>query len=177
MTASDPRDLRIGDAERDDATRLLQEHLSAGRLDNDEFSDRVEQALQATHQSQLGELFRDLPGRRPGQSMAPAPVQQVLARTSPIPPIAWWVGAATLAAFTLMAMLSSFAHRAGPMPHDHHHGPRGRGPVPTEQVTDQGHQPVFWIVLGLVALVALVVTGVLVLRRARTRKRAAAKRG
>ncbi|OYO01997.1 DUF1707 SHOCT-like domain-containing protein [Enemella evansiae] len=173
MTASDPRDLRIGDAERDDATQLLQEHLSAGRLDADEFDERVQQALQATHESDLGALFRDLPGRRPGQGMAPAPVQRPLVPQSPIPPIAWWVGTATLAAFTLMAMIAPLAaHHPGRYGH---HG-RGRGPA-ADQVAQQGGQPVFWVVLGIIGLVALVVAGVFAVRKIRSRRRASAKRG
>jgi len=57
---------RIGDAERDDAVSLLQEHLTAGRLDNAEFDERLSSALQARTLGQLTPLFADLPGRRPG---------------------------------------------------------------------------------------------------------------
>lgn len=166
---SDPRDLRIGDAERDDATQLLQEHLSAGRLDADEFEERVQQALQATYESDLGALFRDLPGRRPGQRMTPAPAPRPLVRHNPVPPLAWWVGTATLAMFTLVAMLAPLAaHHPGR--HVGGHPRRGRGPA-ADQVAQQGGQPVFWVVLGIIGLVALVVAGVLAFRKLRAKRR------
>lgn len=74
MTPDQP-EFRIGDAERDDAIALLQDHLSAGRLDNEEFDARIGRALQARTNSDLEPLFTDLPGRRPGQSLEPAAPQ------------------------------------------------------------------------------------------------------
>lgn len=69
---------RIGDAERDEAVDLLQEHLAAGRLDNSEFNDRLDTALGAKTQGELVPLFLDLPGRRPGEPVpAPVPVPAV----------------------------------------------------------------------------------------------------
>lgn len=58
--------MRIGDAERDDAVAMLQEHHVSGRLSAQEFDDRMSRALSARTQSDLDELFRDLPGPRPG---------------------------------------------------------------------------------------------------------------
>ncbi|MDT4961125.1 MAG: hypothetical protein QOF87_772, partial [Pseudonocardiales bacterium] len=53
-TPPDPAsDVRIGHAERESATRALDEHLSAGRLDPDEYADRVVQVSVARY-------FRDL---------------------------------------------------------------------------------------------------------------------
>jgi hypothetical protein len=40
---------RIGDAERDRAAEYLREHLAAGRLELEEFDDRLSSALTATH--------------------------------------------------------------------------------------------------------------------------------
>lgn len=71
-SVSEPSALRIGDVERDDAAELLREHLSAGRLQLDEFDERLGQALAARTQPELDVLFTDLPGRRPGQASAPA---------------------------------------------------------------------------------------------------------
>lgn len=71
--------MRIGGAERDEAISLLQEHLSAGRLDSSEFDDRIGRALSAKTGNELDGLFSDLPGRRPGQSgtgSAPDPYGQ-----------------------------------------------------------------------------------------------------
>ncbi|MHA6513779.1 DUF1707 SHOCT-like domain-containing protein [Tessaracoccus sp. Z1128] len=65
-------EMRIGDHERDEAVELLQEHMSAGRLTSEEFGERMSKALEARTWSDLGVLFTDLPGRRPGQPEQPA---------------------------------------------------------------------------------------------------------
>jgi len=63
---------RIGDRERDEAVRLLQEHLAAGRLDQSEFSERMSAALAARTQADLEPLFVDLPGAKPwGTELVP----------------------------------------------------------------------------------------------------------
>ncbi len=58
-------DMRIGDAEREEAVRRLGEHYEAGRLTADEHGERVEAALRAKTQAELGGVFVDLPGERP----------------------------------------------------------------------------------------------------------------
>lgn len=65
-----PSPQRIGDAERDSATELLREHMAQGRLSADEFDERIEAALKARVASDLDPLFSDLPGPRPGQTVA-----------------------------------------------------------------------------------------------------------
>ena len=86
MTADHP-EMRIGDAERDDAVNLLSEHHSEGRLGVDEFNERMEQALSARTMSELRRLFDDLPGRRPGELLQPfhyaAPGYEVASPDSP----------------------------------------------------------------------------------------------
>jgi hypothetical protein len=62
-----PDDLRIGDAERERAAAALAEHLAAGRLDADEYTDRVGRAYAARTAVDLQPLFRDLPALRPPQ--------------------------------------------------------------------------------------------------------------
>ena len=70
-----PDFIRIGDAERDEAISLLQDHHAAGRLSTEEFDDRMGKALEAKVADDLTALFVDLPGQRPGQrATAPAPV-------------------------------------------------------------------------------------------------------
>ncbi|MGO1973198.1 MAG: DUF1707 SHOCT-like domain-containing protein [Propionibacteriaceae bacterium] len=54
--------LRIGDAERDRAVSVLADHFAAGRLEKDEYEERVAAALAAVHQHDLAPLFADLPG-------------------------------------------------------------------------------------------------------------------
>ncbi len=71
--------VRIGDAERDEAIRALSEHFAAGRLDREEYDDRADVALTARTWSDLMPLFRDLPqpvaAPRPAASV-PVPVRR-----------------------------------------------------------------------------------------------------
>lgn len=53
--------LRIGDTERDAAVERLQKHYMAGRLNADEFNERMTAALAAHYQNELDKLFADLP--------------------------------------------------------------------------------------------------------------------
>jgi hypothetical protein len=57
--------LRVSDTERDDAANRLREHAAAGRLTIDELDGRLETALVAQTQGQLGALFEDLPAQAP----------------------------------------------------------------------------------------------------------------
>ena len=65
-----PRPQRIGDVERDNAAALLREHMAQGRLTAEEFDERIEAALTAKVATDLDPLFSDLPGPRPGQTVA-----------------------------------------------------------------------------------------------------------
>jgi hypothetical protein len=53
--------LRVSDAEREAAVEALREHYFAGRLDVDEFTERVEQAYAARTVGELEEVERELP--------------------------------------------------------------------------------------------------------------------
>jgi Domain of unknown function (DUF1707) len=59
-----PRDrgLRVGDAERDAVAGQLRDHHVAGRLQADEFQDRLERCIRARTHADLDELVADLPG-------------------------------------------------------------------------------------------------------------------
>ncbi|MGD9961423.1 DUF1707 SHOCT-like domain-containing protein [Nocardioides sp.] len=65
--------VRIGDAERDDAIRALGEHFAAGRLDREEYDERADAALAARTWSDVAPLFRDLP-QPVATPRAPVPV-------------------------------------------------------------------------------------------------------
>ncbi len=64
--APDPRafnpGLRVSDAERAEVADRLSKHYSDGRLDQAEFNERLDQAMKARTQADLGGLFADLPG-------------------------------------------------------------------------------------------------------------------
>ncbi|GAA1358070.1 DUF1707 SHOCT-like domain-containing protein [Saccharothrix algeriensis] len=59
------RDIRVGDAEREQALRLLGEHLGEGRLDVDEYGDRSARVATARTRGELLALFADLPAPHP----------------------------------------------------------------------------------------------------------------
>ncbi len=62
-----PRDrsLRAGDAEREAAADTLRDHYVKGRLDVDEYQERLERCLVAKTYGELDPLFTDLPGAEP----------------------------------------------------------------------------------------------------------------
>jgi len=74
-SGEEPRPLRIGDAERESALQALGEHMKAGRLQVDEYSERSTQVAEARTADQLSALFTDLPEPHPvlpGQAVARA---------------------------------------------------------------------------------------------------------
>lgn len=56
--------LRVGDAERDEAARALGDHFASGRLEREEYDERLEQAFAARNGNDLMALFRDMPQPR-----------------------------------------------------------------------------------------------------------------
>ena len=76
MSEYQPSDIRVSDAEREDALAKLGEHMSAGRLDIDEYGDRSARVATAKTRGELLGLFGDLPEPkpafgRPGGAVAP----------------------------------------------------------------------------------------------------------
>jgi Domain of unknown function (DUF1707) len=61
LMASDPR-MRASDADRDRTAAYLREHLAAGRLTAEEFSERLDQAYEAKTLGELDQVLADLPG-------------------------------------------------------------------------------------------------------------------
>jgi len=57
---NDPR-IRASDADRDRTAEFLREHLAAGRLTQEEFSERLDKAYAAKTLGELDELLADLP--------------------------------------------------------------------------------------------------------------------
>jgi hypothetical protein len=75
---SDSWDLRLSNAEREEAMNVLGEHVSSGRLDIDEFGSRSAKVGAAARISDLIPLFADLPEPKPSVlAAASAPVEQV----------------------------------------------------------------------------------------------------
>ncbi len=57
--------VRIGDAERTEVADRLAKHFGDGRLDDTEFSDRLDRAMRAKTMAELTELLADLPETEP----------------------------------------------------------------------------------------------------------------
>jgi hypothetical protein len=66
-----PGSLRIGDVEREQAISQLQEHTAAGRLDLDEFEERMGHVTAARTAADLDAVMADLP--RSPQPLPPKP--------------------------------------------------------------------------------------------------------
>jgi hypothetical protein len=66
----DEASLRVSDDDRDRAVASLREHLLAGRLTLEEFTERVDEALRAKVGSELAVVQRDLPATPPSGTMA-----------------------------------------------------------------------------------------------------------
>jgi TM2 domain-containing membrane protein YozV len=61
----EPRSIRIGTAEREQAVRALVDHFAQGRLTPDEFEERMTAAYAARTADELDKLFDDLPRPAP----------------------------------------------------------------------------------------------------------------
>ena len=79
--SQEPPHIRIGNDERAAAMQALDEHLSAGRLEPDEYGDRVAKVSVARTRDDLEELFVDLPEPRPFSG-----TQLAATRQAPAPP-------------------------------------------------------------------------------------------
>jgi Domain of unknown function (DUF1707) len=58
---AEPGDFRLSDQQREQATQELREHFAAGRLSDDELSERVQGVYRAQTETQLRALQADLP--------------------------------------------------------------------------------------------------------------------
>ncbi|MGH8920477.1 MAG: DUF1707 SHOCT-like domain-containing protein, partial [Actinomycetes bacterium] len=85
MTEVPSPQLRISDQERESALSALGDHMTAGRIDIDEYGDRSARITAAKTRGELGELFADLPQPHPAYGgaavaapppAAPAPAPQ-----------------------------------------------------------------------------------------------------
>jgi hypothetical protein len=69
--------MRIGNAEREAAVRVLGEHYAAGRLDAAEYEERTTAAYAARTAADLAPLFNDLPHEQPTVAIAAQPTVAV----------------------------------------------------------------------------------------------------
>jgi hypothetical protein len=72
VATPDPRSIRIGTVEREQAVKVLGEHFAQGRLEPAEFEERMTAAYAARTASELDQLFDDLPSPPAPPSQTPA---------------------------------------------------------------------------------------------------------
>jgi len=72
--------MRVSHAERTDVADRLSKHYGDGRLDEEEFNERLDRAMKAKTQSDLDGLFDDLP-----EPELPRPVARPTAPPAPAP--------------------------------------------------------------------------------------------
>jgi Domain of unknown function (DUF1707) len=77
--------LRIGDADRERAQAMLADHYAAGRLDKDEYDQRLDQIWAARTRAELAPVFLDLPGAARASGGAPYSAAAGRARFNPAP--------------------------------------------------------------------------------------------
>jgi hypothetical protein len=70
-------DIRISNAERDEAASALGQHLSTGRLELAEYEERCGRAAVARTRGELEALFEDLPAPHPDLSSATPPANLI----------------------------------------------------------------------------------------------------
>jgi hypothetical protein len=91
-------DLRAGDQDRESVAQRLRGHHADGRLDTDEFAQRVDRCYQARTIGELDRLLADLP-------RAPAPQRQYTWR----PEVS--LAAAIIPMIVALAAISTLTHR------------------------------------------------------------------
>jgi hypothetical protein len=85
-----PSNMRISDAEREDAIGKLGEHMTQGRLDVDEYGERSAKATTAKTRGELLELFADLPDPRPGLTTSTPNKSALAPRVERREPVSSW---------------------------------------------------------------------------------------
>jgi TM2 domain-containing membrane protein YozV len=85
VATPDPRSIRIGTAEREQAVKALGDHFAQGRLNPEEFEERITAAYAARIAHDLDRLFDDLPAA-PGPALTgPHPAAQYPTAYYPAP--------------------------------------------------------------------------------------------
>ncbi|HVB46413.1 MAG TPA: DUF1707 domain-containing protein [Streptosporangiaceae bacterium] len=102
-------DMRVSDAERSDVADQLSKHYSDGRLDQAEFNERLERAMNAKTRADFHGLFTDLPDEpaepAPGAQRAAAIIRP--RRRYPLPRILFLALVVVIAAVATRPLLHS----------------------------------------------------------------------
>ncbi|GLY41532.1 hypothetical protein Amsp01_075550 [Amycolatopsis sp. NBRC 101858] len=116
MTEVPSPQLRISDQNRESALSALGEHMSAGRIDIDEYGERSARITAAKTRGELVELFADLPAPHPRYEDAPQAVAapEPAKEAAPAPrhpgsPEGWNGGQRFVAAFLPLVWIATIA--------------------------------------------------------------------
>lgn len=77
--------MRISDSERDRVAQLLQEHFAQGRLDHEEFTERLSGAYKSRTEAELARVTEDLPER----DLAELRGADRVPEEASVPPLSW----------------------------------------------------------------------------------------
>lgn len=118
---------RIGDAEREVAGARLGDHYAAGRLEHEEYDERLDAVFSARTRADLDQLFWDLPSAAAVAPARPAPTGRAgLPRWVPMAVIAILVTVAVVKAAPLVLLIAAawfvFLRPRRPRRHGHGHG-------------------------------------------------------
>lgn len=115
MTEVPSPQLRISDQNRESALTALGEHMTAGRIDIDEYGERSARITAAKTRGELSEIFADLPSPHPHYDEAPqAAVAASEPEKQPVPrrsgsPENWSPAQRFVAAIVPLAFLAAVA--------------------------------------------------------------------
>jgi len=111
--------IRVSHAERTEVADRLSKHYGDGRLDEEEFNERLDRAMKAKTRADLDGLFDDLPGEEPPRPPAGPPMVRPPRRHSPVARIVFLVFVAIVAIMVGQALagpLFAFPFHAGMWP-------------------------------------------------------------
>jgi hypothetical protein len=72
----DPQGLRVSDQQREQVAQAIRDHYAAGRLNEEELTERVTAAYAARTDSDLAEVVKDLPALPPSPQQQKAELRQ-----------------------------------------------------------------------------------------------------
>ncbi|MET8851366.1 DUF1707 domain-containing protein [Amycolatopsis sp. NPDC004625] len=114
MTEVPSPQLRISDQNRETALSALGEHMTAGRIDIDEYGERSARITAAKTRGELGEIFADLPAPHPRYEDVPkaaVTTPEPAAEPAPRPaaPVGWSSSQRFVAAFIPLVWIATIA--------------------------------------------------------------------
>ncbi len=114
MTEVPSPQLRISDQNRESALSALGEHMSAGRIDIDEYGERSARITAAKTRGELVDIFADLPAPHPRYEDVPQAVSAPEPAAAPVParpgtPDNWSPPQRFLAAIVPLAFIAAIA--------------------------------------------------------------------